>query len=242
MQPKTLSKFQALIFDVYGTLVDWESGIYKALQPLLRRANSSWTKQEALIAFSNAETDLQAQHPEMLYNELLAAVHNRIATRFEVESDQAEDEQFGRSIEHWPVFPDTVAALASLKKHFKLVVLSNVDNHSFNTYTRPLLEAQGGVFDLVLTAQDLKAYKPNPATFEAAVLALSNKFSIGREEVLVTAQSLTHDHAPANALGLHSAWIAREGALTCIDSDATYDFKFTTLGEMAEMREREETA
>ncbi|THH12161.1 hypothetical protein EW145_g197 [Phellinidium pouzarii] len=237
MQPKTLGQFKVLIFDVYGTLMDWETGIFDALRPLLERARSSWSKEEALTAFFSVEKDLQVQHPGMLYSVLLSAVHGALANRIGTTSTPTEDEAFGRSIAQWPVFPDTVSALAKLKKYYKLVVLSNVDNYSFNTYTRPVLESGGGVFDLVMTAQDLGAYKPDPANFEAALRAISTQLSVEKEEVLVTAISLTHDHEPANALGISSAWIERENALIGVDSNATYDFKFKTLGEMAEARE-----
>ncbi|KAH8113951.1 HAD-like protein [Phellopilus nigrolimitatus] len=236
--PKTLDQFEALIFDVYGTLMNWETSIYSALKPLLERANSSWNKKEALTAFESVERDIQAQQPGMLYSTLLGTVHSSFATRLGTTSTPAEDAAFSGSIARWPVFPDTVAALASLKKHFKLVVLSNVDNHSFNTFTRPVLEAQGGVFDLVLTAQDLGAYKPDPANFEAALRAVSAQLGVEKEKVLVTAQSLSHDHEPANALGIQSAWIARDGASIGVTSSATYDFKFSTLGEMADARDK----
>ncbi|KAI5121713.1 hypothetical protein M0805_002106 [Coniferiporia weirii] len=237
MQPKTLDQFEALVFDVYGTLMDWETGLFDALQPLLSRAQSTWSKEEALTAFASVEKDLQTQHPDMLYSTLLGTVHNAFATRLGAPSSPAEDRAFGRSITQWPVFPDTVAALARLKRHYKLIVLSNVDNESFDTFTRPVLEPEGGIFDLVLTAQDLGTYKPDPANFEAALRAISAQLGIEREKVLVTAQSLFHDHEPANALGLSSAWIDREGAAIGVDSSATYDFKFATLGEMAEERE-----
>ena len=216
---------------------DWENGIYNALQPLLQRADSTFSKKEALVAFASVEKDLQVQHPDMLYSDLLAAVHAALASRLGTSTTPAEDTAFGRSIELWPVFPDTVAALAQLKKYYKLVVLSNVDNHSFNTFTRPLLEAGGGTFDIVLTAQDLGAYKPDPANFQAALKTIEEKLGIKKDKVLVTANSLFHDHGPANALGICSAWIDREGATIGVDSQATYDFRFKTLGEMAAARE-----
>ena len=253
MKTKTLDQFDALIFDVYGTLIvcveyqlhsyassdhmfqDWESGIFTALQPILQRANSSFSRKDALLAFFSVEKDLQVQHPTMRYSELLAAVHSAFATRLGTTSTPDEDKTFGASIADWPAFPDTTEALASLKKHYKLIVLSNVDNHSFNTFSRPILESKGGTFDIVLTAQDLGAYKPDPANFKAALKAIEEKLGIGKDKVLVTANSLFHDHEPANALGISSAWIDREGATIGVDlsSTATYDFRFKTLGEMA---------
>jgi len=241
MPTKSLRQFKAIIFDVYGTLVDWESGIFEAFHPLLKRANASWSRKEVLTAFSSVELELQTKHPEILYSELLVAVHAQIAVGLEVKGDPVEDQAFGQSIANWRVFPDTVEALTSLKKHFKLVVLSNVDNASFHSFTQPLLEPQGegSVFDLILTAQDLKAYKPNPATFEVALLKIDELYGIKKDATCSVAQSLAHDHRPANAIGLSSVWIDREDALTCYDPGATYDFRFATLGELAEARDKE---
>jgi len=241
MQPKTLGQFKALVFDVYGTLVDWESGIYNGLKPLLDRVDSKWTKQEALIAFESVEKDLQVQNPSLPYNELLAETHKAFASRLDSTSTPEEDSTFGHSISHWNVFPDTVAALAKLKKYYRLMVLSNVDNASFNTFTRPLLEPEGlgTIFDLVMTAQDVGAYKPDPAMLQSALNALDRDFSIKAEEVLMTAESLFHDHKTANALRVNSAWIERPGAYLGMDNTATFDFKFSTLGEMADARENE---
>lgn len=215
-------------------------GISNALQPILIRTGSSWTKEEALLAYSSVEKDLEVQHPDMLYTDLLAEVHKAIATRLGVQSTPEEDKAFGRSLAQWRVFPDTVEALAILKKYYKLIVLSNVDNNTFNTYTRPALEprGEGTIFDLIITAQDNKVYKPDPAAYEAALRTISEKLAIPKEKVLVTAQSLTHDHVPANALGIASCFIDREGAYMGLDSHATYDFSFKTLAEMAAAREK----
>ena len=76
---------------------DWETGIHTALKPLLVRAGKSWSKSEALTAFNSVELDLQAQHPEMLYSDLLAELHETLAARLEVESDPTEDIHFGTS-------------------------------------------------------------------------------------------------------------------------------------------------
>lgn len=191
-----------------------------------------------MLAYSSVEKDLEVQHPDMLYTDLLAEVHKAIATRLGVQSTPEEDKAFGRSLAQWRVFPDTVEALAILKKYYKLIVLSNVDNNAFNTYTRPALEprGEGTIFDLIITAQDNKVYKPDPAAYEAALRTISEKLAIPKEKVLVTAQSLTHDHV--HALGIASCFIDREGAYMGLDSHATYDFSFKTLAEMAAAREK----
>lgn len=211
--------------------------MFEALEPLFERAKPSWSKNEAIVAFMNIENDKIMQHPGMLYVDILKISHNALAKGLGVETSEEEDEYFASSIGRWKPFPDTVAALAKLKKYYKLVVLSNVDNKSFHTFTRPALEEGGGAFDLILTAQDIGSYKPDPANLQAALRAIESQFGIPKEQVLVTAHALSADHEPANALGVDSAWIERDGTLTHGSSTATYDFRFKTLGDMADARE-----
>ncbi|EPQ52135.1 HAD-like protein [Gloeophyllum trabeum ATCC 11539] len=259
-EPK-LTQFKALLFDVYGTLVDWETGIYDRLKPLLERANKPWSKKEALTAFYSVERDLQAQNPGMLYADLLAKGHAEFESRLKgggsaapavtTESDpstsasgsrsgdgsadeDAEHIAFGQSIKDWPIFPDTIPALSMLSETYKLVVLSNVDRTSF-AHTRAALEGPGHfTFDLVITAQDVGSYKPSLANFEYALKEIKEKFGIDKDGVLVVANSLAHDHVPANALGIASCWIERPGATMGQDAKARHVFDFKTLGDMAD--------
>lgn len=217
---------------------DWETGIFDALKPMLQQAKCSWERKEVMTAFGSVETDILAQHPDMPYDQLLAVVHSTFAKRLGTTTAPEEDVAFAASLNSWPVFPDSPAALAALKKHYKLMVLSNVDNRSFNNFSRPALESAGGAFDAVLTAQDIGSYKPNPANLNAALAMLEKDFGIPKEKVLVVANSLFHDHGPANALGVSSAWIARKGGVMGIGGPATYDFKFDTLGELSDAREK----
>lgn len=174
----------------------------------------------------------------MLYSDILTETHRRLGSEahFNVAPTPSaeEDRAFGASVANWEPFPDTKEALARLSKHCKLVILSNIDRSSF-AHTQAKLQSNGDfVFDKVITAQDIGSYKPDVANFEYALKALKQEFGIESNEVLVTAQSLFHDHVPANRLGLSSAWIARENALVGVkDVEATYTFKFDTLGAMA---------
>ncbi|KAG8678136.1 hypothetical protein FRC08_018041, partial [Ceratobasidium sp. 394] len=150
---KKLGDFKALCFDVYGTLIDWESGIVDALQPLLSQSPeaSRWTREETLKAFDVAEGELQVANPSMLYSTLLAHVHAKLAAQLSLPTTPELDKAFGLSVRTWKPFPDTCAALAKLSKHYKLVVLSNVDKETFG-YTQKVLESEGGQFSLVVTA------------------------------------------------------------------------------------------
>src|ERR1700693_1637370 len=126
-----LSDFRVLTFDCYGTLIDWEAGLYAALQPLLRAVNTPLGRAEALAHFAKHEPPQQAATPAMLYPELLAEVHRRLARQWGVTLTPSDHVAFGTSVPRWPAFADTPAALQYLKRHYKLVILSNVDRESF---------------------------------------------------------------------------------------------------------------
>ncbi len=146
----------------------------------------------------------QAATPDMPYAELLTRVHARLAGAWDVADDPAEDARFGASVGDWPAFPDTVAALRMLQQSYRLVILSNVDRHSFHATQRRL----GVPFDAIYTAQDVGSYKPDPRNFAYLIDRLADD-GFQKSDVLHVAQSLFHDHAPANAVGLASAWIDR---------------------------------
>ena len=230
-----LSDFTTLTFDCYGTLMDWETGILAALRPLLNRIDSVRPDEAVLADFAAHEVRQQAATPAMRYSELLTVVHGQLARAWGGGPDAVEDRRFGASVRDWPAFPDTVAALAYLKQHFRLVILSNVDRDSFRATNARL----GVVFDAIYTAQDIGSYKPDPRNFDYLLDRLG-KAGVERHRVLHVAQSLFHDHAPANALGLRSAWIDRRGGAagwgaTAAPPDAVgYDFRFPTLGALAE--------
>jgi 2-haloacid dehalogenase len=229
-----LSDFDVLSFDCYGTLIDWESGLYSGLIPLLARAGADLPRDAVLEEFARFESRQQALTPSMPYSELLAAVHGQLAAAWGVAVDPAEDVRFGASVADWPPFADTVEALGYLKRHFQLVILSNVDRASFQATNRLL----GVAFDAIHTAQDIGSYKPDPRNF-AYLLDRVKEQGVGREKLLHVAQSLFHDHVPANAVGLASAWIDRRhaaggsGATAPVSADVRYDFRFTSLGALA---------
>ena len=235
-----LTDFRVLTFDCYGTLIDWESGIFTALQPLLQALGRAINRDEALETFARHESAQEAETPAMVYSELLAVVHRRLAREWGVDVAEDVHRRFGASVPDWPAFPDTPEALAYLKQHYKLVILSNVDRASFSGSNARL----GVAFDAIYTAQEIGSYKPSPRNFEY-MLARLGELGHGRNDVLHTAQSLFHDHEPAKAFGLASAWIDRRhhqqgfGATMPPGAGAGYDFRFPTLAAMAEAHARE---
>jgi 2-haloalkanoic acid dehalogenase type II len=234
-----LSEYRLLSFDVYGTLVDWEGGILEVFQPIFHRNNrKDITREHLLQTFEKCEREQQSKTPDMLYTQVLSTVHPRIAAALGLEEPTAEESKaFSESIGRWPAFPDTVDALRRLSKHYKLVVLSNVDRESFSATNAGSL--QGIKFDKIITAQDIGSYKPDQRNFGYMLEQVKADFGIEKEEVLQTAQSQFHDHEPASKIGIKSVWIARSGASMGIAAKEIYDWKFDTLGEMADALEKE---
>ena len=223
---------KALSFDCYGTLIDWETGILVALAP--------WqvcfdVESEALLAaFARHESAVEAERPDHLYPQVLEEVMRRLGKEFDAEVSEDEARAFGVSVGNWPAFPDTAAALASLKQHFQLTILSNVDRASFARSNLHL----GVEFDLVCTAEDIGSYKPAQENF-AYLLARLKERGIGPRELLHVAQSLYHDHAPALAMGLETAWIDRRagksggGATLAANLDLRISNRFKSMAELA---------
>lgn len=233
-----LSEFRVLTFDCYGTLIDWEAGITTALQPMLAQAGTPPAPGMALREFARHEGAVQDAAPGTLYPDVLAEVHRRLAQDWRAPVDAAADRRFGASIPDWPAFPDSADALRRLKRHYALVILSNVDHTSFVASQARL----GIAFDAVYTAQDIGSYKPDPANFRYLLDHLA-PLGFAPYDVLHTAQSLFHDHVPAQRMGLRTAWIdrqdGREGATQPAGPGVRYDVRFTTLAAMADAREAE---
>jgi 2-haloalkanoic acid dehalogenase type II len=229
-----LSDFKVLTFDCYGTLIDWESGILTALRPLARRAGVTFDDEAILAQFAAHESRQEAAAPDMRYADVLNVVHARLAGDWGAADDAAENARFGASIGDWPAFPDSVEALRVLARRYRLVILSNVDRAGFRASAVRL----GVTFDAVYTAEDIGSYKPDPRNFAYLMERLAAD-GFQKSDVLHVAQSLFHDHAPANAIGLASAWIDRRhgaagwGATAPPPGGVKYDFRFASLAELA---------
>jgi 2-haloalkanoic acid dehalogenase type II len=201
-----LDRFSALSFDCYGTLIDWESGLRAELRPWADRHGLTMSDDELLAAFGAVESRVQHEQPDALYPEVLAESLRRVGATAGVAVAEADADRFGASVGRWPAFADSAEALARLKERYRLIILSNVDRTSFAASNERL----GVEFDLIVTAQDVGAYKPSPKSFPALFARLP-EIGVTREELLHVAQSLYHDHAPARDVGLPCVWIDRRG-------------------------------
>lgn len=238
-----LADFDTLTFDCYGTLIDWETGIAAALEPLAGRAGRVIGADERVAAFGRHEHEAQARAPGAPYPEILAAVHVAVARDWGIDPDPALARAFGGSVPDWPAFPDSAAALRHLKRHFRLAILSNVHRAGFAA-SNEKLEVE---FDAIYTAEDIGSYKPDPRNFHYMLEHLERDFGAARSGILHTAESLFHDCATARSLGLATAWIHRRaaaggfGATRPVEEPPEVDFYFTSLAAMADAH-RGETA
>ena len=222
------TRFDALTFDCYGTLIDWETGILRALRPILAGANPVPSDDELLELYAGFESALEAGSYRR-YREILGGAARGIAARYGVEPDEATVEVFADSVGDWPPFPDSGAALARLHDRFRLGVITNCDEDLFARSATRLETA----FDWVVTAESVRSYKPNPRSFEVAF----ERIGIPRERILHVAQSLFHDHVQAKRLGLTTVWIDRRhdrpGFGATPPADATPDVTFPDMASFA---------
>ena len=235
-----LTEFKALTFDCYGTLIDWETGMMQALGGLIQKSKRKLTRDLVLKAHARHESAQQRQTPTKRYCDLLAVVYKRLAEEWDVAATVDACEEYGQSVRHWPTFADSPEALRYLKKFYKLVILSNVDNRSFSFSNAKL----GVDFDAIYTAEDIGSYKPSDRNFDYMLEKLGT-IGIEKREILHTAESMFHDHAPANRFGLTSCWIYRRhadqgfGATMNPGDVPTVDFRFDSMADLAKAHAEE---
>jgi len=225
-----LAAFDALTFDCYGTLIDWETGILDGLRPVAAAHGSDAGDDALLEAFGRHESALQAG-PYLSYREVLAGAVRGVGADLGFEPDEAEVAAFSGSVGDWPPFADSAGALAALKRRFRLGVITNCDDDLFALSNERL----GVEFDWVVTAQQARSYKPSPANFALAF----ERIDVPRERILHVAQSLFHDHVPAKALGMTTVWIdrrqGREGFGATPPAEAVPDLVVPDMRSFAEL-------
>lgn len=193
-------QFEVLTFDCYGTLIDWESGIIKAIRSILDNHTIEMSDAEILEQYAEIESG-QELGVYIKYREILRNVVRTLGTDLRFSPTEAEIESLAESIQHWEPFPDTIEALQLLKKHYKLAIISNIDNDLF-TYSEKKL---GVKLDWVVTAEQVKYYKPSLQNFEVAF----QEIGISKDKILHIAQSTYHDIIPAKTIGLTTVWVNR---------------------------------
>jgi 2-haloacid dehalogenase len=228
-------RFEAMSFDCYGTLIDWETGIANALRPWATRNGLDLDDQALIAAYGRHESGVEDDTPGALYPLVLAETLRRVGVELGAPVTDADAAAFGASVKDWPAFPDTAEALKRLSTKFKLIILSNIDRASFAASSPRL----GVEFDAIVTAEDVGSYKPRPGHFNRLFEEL-DRLGVARDQLVHVAESLFHDHEPAAALGLPSVWIHRRhekggtGATATPSGEVSPTWRFTSMAEFAD--------
>ncbi|MBX9462742.1 MAG: HAD-IA family hydrolase [Aquamicrobium sp.] len=226
-----LSDFDAVTFDVYGTLIDWEPSIVAFLTEWAGKTGVKADGEELIMAFDRARAEIQKERPAHLYPEVLRRCFDRISTEYGVPVDAAQREAFSRTPHDWPAYSDAAAGLKVLQARAKIGALSNIDNASLSSSCAKMQIE----FDLVVTAERVGAYKPGLEHFNTAIAELG-ALGIPRDRILHVGQSLRADITPANKLGLKSAWINRPQRLLGLSgegaAEARPDLTVESLAEL----------
>jgi putative hydrolase of the HAD superfamily len=229
-----LTKYAALSFDCYGTLIDWEAGILGVLRPWATERGLDVDDEQLLLAYADHESAAEREWPVAPYPTILAEAFRRTGRTLGVAVDETWAARLGDSVPDWPAFSDSSAALATLAEHYRLIIVSNVHRAGFAASNERL----HGAFAAIITAEDVGAYKPADNHFVALDRAL-DELGIERIQLLHVAQSLFHDHVPARRHGLPSIWINRRhdrpgwGATPEPSEEYSYDVEFASMGEFA---------
>lgn len=204
-------RFSVLTFDCYGTLIDWESGILHALQPVLANRGITISDNEVLERYGELEAQLEAGAFKP-YRQILREAVAGLGLRYNFSPTAGEMDVLPNSIKYWQPFPDTVNALKRLKTRYKLAIISNIDDDLFSASAKQLEVP----FEEVVTASQVKSYKPSHNNFERAL----ERIGVSPDQALHVAQSIYHDIVPARALGFSSVWVNRRKGLS--GSGATF--------------------
>ncbi|PXY35453.1 HAD family hydrolase [Prauserella flavalba] len=224
-------EYDALSFDCYGTLIDWETGIAAVIGPWARRFDAALTDEQLLVTYAAEEARVAREQPALPYPDVLAEAFRGVGERLGHPVGDEDAARLGASVPDWPAFGDSHDALMALRRRFKLIILSNVDRESFEGSRRRL----GVRFDHVITAQDVGSYKPAQRNFDVLT-------GYARGEglrLLHVAQSVFHDHVPARRAGLPGVWINRRhdrpgwGATPDPGLPVTPDWEFPSLAAFA---------
>ncbi len=218
-----------ITFDCYGTLIDWENGMLIALRPLFSRDGRKVPDPQLLELYGEIEAELEAGR-YLPYRQVLAQTAQKIGRRLGAEISAEEGRAFAESLACWKPFVDTIAALQSLARRFRLGIISNVDDDLFAETRKKLAPVE---FDFVVTAQQMQSYKPSHRNFEEAI----RRSGLSKDQILHAGQSLYHDIAPANALGIRNVWVnrpsIRPGSGAARPETATPNYEVRTLTELS---------
>ena len=218
--------FQAITFDCYGTLIDWESGILRVLRPLLAEHGKPMNPNEILEVYAELEPALQAARYRP-YRSVLEEVMRAFGQHFGFSVSTDEARSLAASIKNWIPFADTVGALAALKGKFRLGIISNIDDTCSKTPRRNCTSTSTGWSPPA---------RPAPTSRRAPSSRwLCRRSACRPEEVLHAGQSVFHDVIPAKQMGMSTVLVTRRGPGAVKRVSAKPDLEVPDLKTLAEM-------
>ena len=188
-----------LTFDCFGTLIDWRHGIQTTGELLFPGRGAAF-----LDAYIGIEAEVESEGSFKRYRAVLAEAARRAARQIGADLKADDATALVSTIPHWPPFGDVGPALAELRREgWRFALLTNCDRDII-ALTQRRLPAN---FDAVVTAEDVSAYKPDPAHFRL----FQSTFGSSADTWIHVAQSYFHDIRPAHELGIRRIWVNRQG-------------------------------
>ena len=214
-----------ITFDCYGTLIDWESGIRKAFKKAMSKSGAKpELETEALRLYETEETRVENERPHKLYRDVLSETAKAIAKKIGWNLSDADASFLADALPRLTPFPDTNPALERLARKYTLGILSNVDNNLLAgtlTHLKP-------TFEILVTAENVKSYKPKRAHFIEA------RRLIGDRTWVHVAGSFYHDIEPAAAIGIRAVWVNRKGSTPTHQYSERQVFEAKDLNQVAD--------
>jgi 2-haloacid dehalogenase len=188
-----------LTFDCFGTLIDWRHGIRTTGELLFPGRGGAF-----LDAYIALEAEVEAEGSFRRYRAVLTETVRRAAKQLDLDLKADDATALVSTIPYWPPFADVGAALTGLRRDgWKLALLTNCDRDIIALTQRRLPAS----FDAVVTAEDVSAYKPDPAHFRL----FQSTFGSSADAWIHVAQSYFHDIRPTHELGITRIWVNRQG-------------------------------
>ena len=210
--------YDIITFDCYGTLIDWESGIVNAFLSEAARDGIDLDAPSIIAAYMAEEPAVESEHYRP-YREVLTETAHRVASVLGWNIYLPRASFLAASVAGWKPFPDTNAALERLGQKFQLGILSNIDDDLLGETLKHFTVQ----FDLIITAAQMRSYKPGLPHFQEALARTAGK------RLLHAAQSYFHDVVPASRLAIPVAWINRNGEMIGkAGIEPTYQFRDLT--------------
>jgi 2-haloacid dehalogenase/putative hydrolase of the HAD superfamily len=194
------SNIQWVTFDVYGTLIDWEKGVAEAFQKEAARDGFTLNIDEVIGHFHDISRDIEGGSYE-LYAEVLRRTALEIAKRIEWPLEPSRSGFLPDSVHRWQAFKETNTQLKKFEKKFNIGLISNVDDKLLGQTRRHIPFD----YDLVVTAQQVRSYKPDPAHFKEAARRIG-----GKKGWVHVAASLYHDVEPCIKDKIPVIWVNRK--------------------------------